>query len=167
MELYILRHAIAELLTASVRGGDSGRQLTAEGAGKMRRAARGMKAAKMSFDLILSSPYVRAKQTAEIVANVFGLEKRVELLPALTPEGNPKELLDALNRRQRKGKRILLVGHEPYLSRLISVLISGDTRMSIDFKKGGLCKLSAESLEYGQCATLEWLLTPGVMKRLT
>ena len=132
----------------------------------MRHAARGMKAAKLTVDLILSSPHVRARQTADIVADVFGLEKRLELLPALTPDGNPKELLDALNHKHGKRKRVLLVGHEPYLSRLISVLISGDTRTAIEFKKGGLCKLSAGKLEYGRCATLEWLLTPGLMRRM-
>jgi phosphohistidine phosphatase len=167
MELYILRHAIAEPLTASVKGGDSERKLTEEGVRKMRRAARGMKAAKLSFDVILSSPHVRAKQTAEIVADVFGLEKRLELLPALTPDGNPKELLDALSHKHGKRKRVLLVGHEPYLSRLISVLISGDTRITIEFKKGGLCKLSAGALEYGRCATLEWLLTPGLLRKMS
>lgn len=166
MELYILRHAIAEPLTASVRGGDSERKLTVEGARKMRRAARGMKAGKMSFGLIMTSPYLRAKQTAEIVADVFKLGKKLEMSAALTPDGNPKELLDTLNRKQRKLKRVLLVGHEPYLSRLISVLISGDTRLVIDFKKGGLCKLSADTLEYGRCATLEWLLTSRQMRQM-
>lgn len=166
MELYILRHAIAEERSGSIPGGDSQRRLTAEGKKKMRRAAKGMKAAKLCFDLILSSPFVRAKQTAEIAAEVLGLSNRLELSTALAADGNPKELIDELRRCHKRRKSILLVGHEPYLSRLISLLISGDTSIAIDLKKGGLCKLSAASLHYGRCATLEWLLTPRQMVRM-
>lgn len=166
MDLYILRHAIAEVRSGSIPGGDSQRRLTAEGKKKMRRITKGMKAAKLSFDLILSSPFVRAKQTADIVAEYFGLSDRLELSTALAADGNPKELIDELRRSHKRRKSILLVGHEPYLSRLISLLISGDTSIAIDLKKGGLCKLSVASLHYGRCATLEWLLSPRLMMRM-
>ncbi len=109
MDLYILRHAIAEERNGSTPGGDSRRRLTAEGAKKMRRIAKGMKAMKLSFDLILSSPFVRAKQTADIVAEVFGLANRLDLSPALAADGNPKELVDELRRNHRRLKSILLV----------------------------------------------------------
>ncbi len=132
----------------------------------MRRAARGMKEARLSFDLILSSPYTRARQTAEIVAQIFHRTNRLALSTTLAADGNPKELIDELRRRHRQRKKILLVGHEPYLSRLISLLISGDTSIAIDLKKGGLCKLSVAALHYGRCATLEWLLTPRQMVRM-
>jgi len=140
--------------------------LTAEGDKKMRRIAKGMKAAKLSFDLILSSPFVRARQTADIVAEVFRLRNRLEISAALAADGNPKELIDELRRSHRGRKSILLVGHEPYLSRLISLLISGDTSIAIDLKKGGLGKLSVAALHYGRCATLEWLLAPRQMMRM-
>src|SRR5258708_7959635 len=58
---------------------------------------------------------------------------------------------------------VLLVGHEPNLSELISLLVSGDARLSITMKKGGLCKVSAEILAARRCASLEWLLTPKQM----
>lgn len=166
MDLYILRHAIAEARGGSIPGGDSQRGLTPEGEQKMRRIAKGMKAAKFSFDLILSSPFVRARQTADIVAEVFRQANCLELSTALAADGNPKELIDELRRNHRRRKSILLVGHEPYLSRLISLLISGDTSIAIDLKKGGLCKLSMAGLHYGRCATLEWLLAPRQMMRM-
>lgn len=166
MDLYILRHAIAEPHSNSVPGGDSQRRLTPEGAKKMRRAVKGMKAVKLSFDLILSSPYVRARQTAEIVAQVFHLANRLEFSSTLASVGNPKELVDELRRTHRRRKSILLVGHEPYLSRLISLLICGDTSIAIDLKKGGLCKLSVAALHYGPCATLDWLVTPRQLMRM-
>ena len=71
MDIYILRHAIAEERSAAMPGGDSQRRLTDEGAKKMRRAARGMKTAKLSFDLILTSPYVRARQMYEMRWRMF------------------------------------------------------------------------------------------------
>jgi phosphohistidine phosphatase len=58
---------------------------------------------------------------------------------------------------------VLLVGHEPGLSQLISLLVAGEAGVSILLKKGSLCKLSVESLKPGRCATLEWLLTPKQM----
>jgi phosphohistidine phosphatase len=166
MELYILRHAIAGVRSGAFPGGDSQRPLTVDGIEKMRRGARGMRAMELSFDVILSSPYVRAKQTAEIVAAIFELTSKLEFLSALAADGNPKSLVDELKRKYGKRKSILLVGHEPYLSRLISLLISGSTSLPITLKKGGLCKLSIDTLRYGRCASLEWLLTPRQMRAL-
>jgi phosphohistidine phosphatase len=166
MDLFILRHGIAEVRGTPTPGDDSQRRLTADGITKLRRAARGMRSLELDFDLILTSPFLRASETAEIVADVFGLEQKLALSTALVPDGNPKELLDLLKKDYRKRKRILLVGHEPYLSRLISLLISGDTAIAISLKKGGLCKLSSASLHYGRCATLEWLLTPSQMRSI-
>ncbi len=166
MDLYILRHAIAEAAPNPPSGGDSRRRLTAEGAEKMQRAAKGIKALELSFDLILSSPYARAKETAEIVAEVLRTPRRLETSALLQPDGNLKEFVEELKRKHGEKKSILLVGHEPGLSRLISTLTSGATQTSIEFKKGALCKLGAESLEYGRCATLEWLLTNRQLRRL-
>jgi len=164
MELYILRHGIAEELDLATSGRDSQRRLTPEGRKKMRGVAKGMQALEIKLDVILSSPFLRAQETAEIVAEVFGMAKDLHLLPALAADGNPKELIDELKEHHRKRGAVLLVGHEPYLSRLISLLISGDTGISITMKKGGLGKLSTKSLQYGRCATLEWLLTPGQIR---
>lgn len=166
MEIYILRHAIAETAPNPPSGGDSKRRLTAEGADKMRRAARGMKALDLAFDLIISSPYPRAKETAEIVAEVLPAGKRVEVSALLQPEGDLKEFIGELKRKHGDKEQVLIVGHEPGLSRLISVLTSGHARTSIELKKGALCKLTVATLEYDRCATLEWLLTSRQMRRL-
>ncbi len=166
MEIYILRHAIAEPAPNPPSGGDSRRRLTAEGAEKMRRAAKGMKALELTFDLIVSSPYLRAKETAEIVAEVLRPGRKPEFSTTLTPDGNPKELIEELKRKHGDKKQVLLVGHEPYLSRLISLLTSGHARTFIEMKKGALCKLTAGTLEHERCATLEWLLTSRQLRRI-
>lgn len=166
MDLYILRHAIAEELSDSKHKDDSHRRLTLEGAKKMYRIAEGMKGLGIRFDLILTSPYVRARQTADIVADIFKMRKLLELTTELQPGGNPRKLIDLVATAYSKRKSILLVGHEPYLSGLISLLLSGDAGLDIHLKKGGLCKLSVPELKFGRCATLEYLLTPGQMRSL-
>ena len=166
MDLYILRHGRAEEKSNLATADDRQRRLTAEGKKKMRRIAKSMRAMELNFDLILSSPYPRAQATAQIVAEILGLEKVMSLSPTLATDGNPKELIDALKRNYRQRKQVLLVGHEPYLSRLISLLMSGDTSIAITLKKGGLVKLSAKALQYGRCASMEWLLTPSQLKCL-
>lgn len=164
MNLYILRHAIAE--DGSPTLPDSQRRLTPDGARKMRKEAKGIKELELDFDLILTSPYLRAKETAEIVAKALDCEENLTITPALAADGNPKELIEEIRRKYHKEKHILLVGHEPYLSNLVSLLLSGQTSLSITLKKGGLCALSVGSLHYGRCATLEWLLAPGQMRSL-
>ena len=163
MNLYILRHGIA--VEPGTRGyeTDADRPLTPEGERKLWQIAEAMGALELSFDLILSSPYLRARQTAEIVAEALKARKRLELSDSLTPDGSTKKLVDLLNRLQPPPDDVLLVGHEPYLSGLISLLLAGDTTSAVVMKKGGLCRLSTESLKHGRCASLEWLLTPKQM----
>ena len=166
MDLYVLRHAIAVERGAPGFKDDSQRPLTENGAQKMRRVAEGMLTLKVSFDVILSSPFVRAKQTAEIVADVFRVNKKLEFTPHLEVGGDPKKLIGLIDQKHGSDSSILLVGHEPYLSSFISMLIAGTDSLSITMKKGGLCKLRATELRYGRCAVLEWLLTPGQLTRI-
>lgn len=166
MEIYLLRHAIAEPRDPFSAKPDRQRRLTPEGAQKMRRIARGMKSLGLSVDVILSSPFRRAKETAEIVANVFQLKKALLFAPALAAGADLRKLIDALKRQEGGAESVLLVGHEPDLSKLISLLVAGDSSFSITLKKGGLCKLTAETLSHESCATLEWLMTPSQLASL-
>jgi len=163
VNLYILRHGIAVEPGTPGYAADSDRPLVPEGERKLRKIAKAMEALELSFDLILASPYLRARQTAEIIAGAAKPKKKVELSEALTPGGSPKKLIESLNRLKPTPEDVLLVGHEPNLSGLISLLISGEPDLCIAMKKGGLCKLTAEPLEYGRCAILDWLLTPKQM----
>src|SRR5262249_27617432 len=103
-----------------------------------------------------------AEQTARIVA--AELDKEITFTDSLTPDGNVLELIREIN--DEKPERVLLVGHEPDLSRLISVFVAGDSNAAIELKKGGLCKLTADSLAFRRCATLNWLVTPKQMRAL-
>jgi len=166
MNLFILRHGIAVEHGAAGYENDSERPLTSKGERKIWMVAEAMKALGISFDLILSSPLVRARETAEIVAEALKTQKRLELTDTLAPQESAKPLIDYISKRGAVDE-VLLVGHEPFLSRLISLLISGDSGASVLLKKGGFCKLSTVELKHGQCATLEWLLTAKQMELMT
>lgn len=160
MNLYLLRHGIAVDRDTPGFADDSRRPLMVKGEERIQTVAQAMHVLELSFDCIISSPFLRASQTAEIVAKVFESEKLVEFSEHLTPEGDPKALIRHLNQLKPARENILLVGHEPHLSQLIALLIAGNPTAGITLKKGGLAKLEMEQLRHGQCATLEWLLTP-------
>jgi len=165
MDLYCLRHGLAMDRDALAFPEDAERPLTGEGKRKMRTTAQGMKAMGLAFDVILVSPCLRARQTARIVAREFHARDRLKLADCLAPEGSPKRVVECLNRLDPRPQAVLLVGHEPGLSELVSLLTTGNLRLGIVLKKGGLCKLSAETLKPARCAVLEWLLTPKLMAR--
>jgi phosphohistidine phosphatase len=164
MDLYLLRHGMAVERGTPGFKNDAARPLTPKGRRQLRQTAAAMTKMELPFDLLLSSPLLRAKQTAEIVAERLKLKKRLKFSDELKPDGSMTNLLRQLNELNPLPESILLVGHEPYLGRLISLLISGDEKATIDFKKGGLCKLEVNKLRFGSCATLAWLLTPKQMK---
>jgi len=167
MNIYLLRHGIAaEPGTPGIKT-DAERPLVPKGEQRLHAAAAAMEKMELSFDAIISSPHLRAKQTAEIVARHFRLQKKLAFSDHLVPGGNPQPLIRQLNDLKPAPENILLVGHEPHLSRLIALLSSGGTTATIDMKKGGLCKLETEELECGHCATLKWLLTPGQMELMS
>ncbi len=161
MDLFILRHAIA-VERAAVKN-DFERPLTPEGEEKLRRITKALRNLELSFDLMISSPYVRARETAEIVGAALAPRKKVQLWDSLGADGQARELIAQLKRVEPVPTSVLLVGHEPYLSRLIALLVCGTASASIVLKKAGLCKLTLDSLRAGRCARLEWLLTPRQM----
>lgn len=164
MNLYILRHGIAVDHGTPGFSNDADRPLTPEGERKLQRIAKAMQALDLGLDLILTSPYLRARQTAEGVAAVLKLRKKLEFTYTLTPGGSKEQLVELINRRRPAPENVLLVGHEPYLSELVSLLVSGKEGFSVVLKKGGLCKLTLESVKRGRCAALAWLLTPKQME---
>ncbi|MCX8090341.1 MAG: phosphohistidine phosphatase SixA [Verrucomicrobiae bacterium] len=160
MKLYLLRHGEAVERGDPRYPDDAARPLTARGHKRTRQLANALERWGVSFDVILSSPLIRARQTAEIVARRLKLEKRLRLTEALSPEGAYGDLVAQLERLRPRPEAVLLVGHEPHLSGLISLLCTGGPGLAVQLKKGGLCRLEVESLKAGRCATLEWLLSP-------
>ncbi|MEI7807535.1 MAG: phosphohistidine phosphatase SixA [Verrucomicrobiota bacterium] len=170
MNLFILRHGIAsdpgeDGLSKDLK--DADRPLSAKGKQRMWRITEAMRTMELTFDAVVSSPLLRARQTAQIVTEALELRRKLVLTDHLAPAGNPKLLIEQLNAQYSRAKNVLLVGHEPYLSELIALLIAGNTTVRIDLRKGGIAKLEVEKLRFGRCAALAWLLTPkqlGLMK---
>ncbi len=164
MNLYFLRHGIAVERGAPGFETDASRQLTPKGRRQLHKVTAAIRVMNVRFDMILSSPLVRARQTAEIVATDLKLKKRLVLADELKPGGDAKKLIRKITASKPLPENLLLVGHEPDLSGLISTFVAGRPDAGFALKKGGLAKLETEKLRAGQCATLAWLLTPAQMK---
>jgi phosphohistidine phosphatase len=165
MELYLVRHAIAFNRDASEWPDDSRRPLTPEGEARFRKAARGLRRLVPAVDVALSSPYPRAWRTAELLHEETGWPAP-EACSALEAERSPIEGIEAV-RPHAASSSVALVGHEPTLSEIASILLAGTaSRLSIDMKKGAVARLTLDQGLQRGTATLRWLLTPKALRGL-
>jgi len=163
-----MRHGIALPREESRGRPDGERPLTEDGVRRTGQAAEGLARLGVACERIFTSPLVRARQTAEIAAKALKLEDRIEEWSELGAQGSN----EALRRRLRAAggaktlKAAMLVGHEPQLSELVSLFLSGRPDLSVDFKKAAVCCLEVvTALAWGR-ATLRWFLTPNHLRRL-
>jgi phosphohistidine phosphatase len=160
MEIYLLRHGIAE--SRSTSGRDADRRLTDEGRQKLHTVLASAQAAGVSPTLIVTSPYRRALETAEIAARELGYEGKLVRTEALTPEGTPQGLWQEL-REHRHEPSVLLAGHEPLFSSAVAYLL-GSTREMVHFRKGALVRIDVESLGQEPTGVLQWMITPRLVR---
>ncbi len=156
MELYLVRHAIAEPRTEELE--DEARVLTPEGARKLEKSVRGLGAIDVRFDRIRHSPWARAAQTAELLVPLLDGETEVDPLLARPPG---PELVASL-----AGDRLALVGHEPWLGQLAALLVTGSAKHGARFvfKKGGVAWLTGEPK--AGAMQLAGLWQPGLLRSL-
>jgi phosphohistidine phosphatase len=161
-ELYFVRHGLAEE-RGDAWPDDTKRPLTEEGTSRLRKAVRGLAGMGVSIDVVLTSPLVRARQTADILAG--GLDPRPSIVnvDSLAPAGSYAAVLADLEKHSRKC-RLALVGHEPMLGELAARLIG--SRHPIEFKKGGVCRIDVEDLPPAGPGDLRWMLTPKILRAL-
>jgi phosphohistidine phosphatase len=163
MRLYVIRHAIAGDRDSTRWPDDAERPLTKSGIKQFRRAAAGLKHVAKAVDVVLSSPYVRAWDTAAILNSEAGWPEALRC-PELTVD-NPADLLTAINAFDQ-AESLAIVGHEPYLSRFVSTLLSPGWGPWLEFKKGGVAELQriegSEPVRY----ELVSLLTPKALRSL-
>jgi phosphohistidine phosphatase len=159
-KLLVIRHGLAgdaEEFAATGRSDDE-RPLTPKGIREMERVAAGLRTIVDRIDVLVSSPLVRARQTAEIVADAYAMKlgKDVEVL-------RPTSSLDAFvawARTVSSEEVVGIVGHDPHLSRLVTWLVSGIDAERVALKKGGACLLKFDDPVAPGSATLRWLMTP-------
>jgi phosphohistidine phosphatase len=159
MKLYFLRHGIAQDHAPGLR--DADRRLTPVGVDEMRGVGRGMAALDLRFDVILTSPLARARETAALAAEALGCPDAVREVRGLACGCGLDELATALA-GQAHDARVLLVGHEPDFSELISLLIGGG---AVRMKKASLAYVEAALLAPGACE-LRWLLNAAHLLRI-
>ena len=164
MDLYLVRHAIAEPRDAERFPDDSRRPLTPKGAGSFRVAARGLRALGIEVDVVLSSRYARAWQTAELLEAEAGWPAPTACRP-LEPGNPPGAGLDPIGERSERS--VALVGHEPHLTGLASLLITRDPdAVALELKKGGVICLRTSGNPEPGAAVLSWSASPKMLRRL-
>jgi phosphohistidine phosphatase len=161
-ELYLIRHGIAED-RGDAWPDDAKRPLTERGMSRLRKAARALARLGVSIDVVLTSPLLRTRQTAEIVAAAFDPRPPVVNVEALAPGGSQATVLAELDKHVRRG-RIAIVGHEPGIGELAARLAG--MRHALEFKKGAVCRIDVETLPPRGACSLRWFLTPGILKGL-
>jgi len=161
-ELYLVRHAIAAERGSEWKD-DTKRPLTERGVSRFKDEVKGLRRLDVALDEIFTSPLVRARQTAELLAAGLDGKPPVKVLDALAPGHTPAAVMTQLA-RVAKRRRIALVGHEPDLGELAAHLIGAGRALA--FKKGGICRIDLGSLTSKQAASLAWFLPPGVLRQV-
>ncbi len=161
MKIYLMRHGIAEEMGMGIPT-DAERPLSEEGRRKTAEIAKGLRVVGAAPRRLISSPLLRARETAEIVARILHGAKSVELEEALAPGGEFQALLHAL----RGADDTLAVGHMPDLSEVAGRLLTGDARGAFDFRKGGVACFEFEGPARPGQGALEWFLPPRLLRKL-
>jgi len=162
LELYLVRHGIA-----ADRGeeypDDSKRPLTNDGIAKLRKEARALQSLGVEFEQILTSPLVRARQTADVLAEASKSKPSVTQVDALAPASSTSAAIQEIARLAKKAS-VAVVGHEPNMGELAAKLIG--SRTPLEFKKGGIARIDFEVLPPKGAGHLRWFITPRMLRKL-
>jgi phosphohistidine phosphatase len=158
MQIYILRHGIAE--DAAPGKPDSERALTEEGREKLRKVLKRARSAEVVPAVVLSSPYRRAIETAEMAAEVLGFAGKIERTRALTPDASPSDVWEELRTRKEE-PAVLLASHEPLTGSLIAYLLDCSS-LQVDVKKGALARIDCDRFGPAPRGVLKWMITPSL-----
>lgn len=162
--VYLVRHAIAERVSAN--GQDADRQLTPEGFAKLRKAAHGLAWLGVVPDELRCSPFQRTQQTAALLGAVLAPKLSIKPCHELAPGHSPDEVMAALLPNP-SSQTVMLVGHEPDLSRLASYILTGSPDVvPMPFKKGSVAAIEVPSLAPRSLGRLAWFATPKQLRAL-
>ena len=162
VQLYLIRHGLADE-PGPAYADDKERPLTREGVARLKEEARALIALKVGFDVIITSPLVRALETTEVFAKGLPARPTVAVSQSLAPEGSYGAVIEELGKHP-DAQRIALVGHEPSMGELAARLVGA--RGAIVFKKGAICRIDVATLPPARPGTLVWFLPPKVLRRV-
>ena len=161
-ELYLVRHAVA-----AERGSewpdDTKRPLTERGISRFKEVVKGLRRLDVTIDEIFTSPLLRAKQTAELLAAGLEGKPAIKILDALAPGHTSSAVMTNLN-KVAKRRKVAVVGHEPELGELAAYLIGAGR--ALPFKKGGVCRIDVGSLTSKRAASLVWFFPQSILRQV-
>ena len=164
MECILFRHGIA-MDREEWKGPDSQRPLTAKGAAKTRQAAAGLVRLDVAPTHVMSSPYVRARETAKLLRDAFGLREEIQVCDELLPDSPPDKLLVLLSALPQDAC-VICVGHEPHLGESAGLILFGEPVPGLSLKKAGACSFLFEAAPKAGRGALKWWLTPSQLRGL-
>ncbi|MBI2684903.1 MAG: phosphohistidine phosphatase SixA [Acidobacteria bacterium] len=156
MQIYLLRHGIAE--DARPGQADADRALTTEGVKRLREILKRARIAGVAPSLIVTSPYVRARQTAELAAEIMGYSEELAKSTKLTPMASPVDTWAEV-RTLRNEPSLLLVGHEPHMGSFTGHLLA-TPELRVDFKKGAMVRIDLMDFGVQPRGVLKWMMAP-------
>jgi phosphohistidine phosphatase len=160
--IYLVRHGVADARGPEYPD-DSVRPLTDRGKARLKQQAAGLLALDVRFDEILTSPLVRTRQTAEILAAAFARKPKITDYPPLAPGARAVDALAELAEFSRR-RQLALVGHSPGIGDIAARLIG--SRHGFEFKKGAVCCVEVAQLPLAGPGELRWFLTPRMLRLL-
>jgi phosphohistidine phosphatase len=164
MRVYILRHGEALSKGDPAVSSDAERPLVEEGIRRTRQSVEGFSKLGLQAQTIFTSPWLRARQTAAIAAEVLGMNDRLFELAELAGDCPIESLMSALTKHSHQD--IILVGHNPQLSDLAAYLLCLSAGMQVDLKKSGICAIEVERIPPKRPGTLLWLMTPKQLRAI-
>jgi phosphohistidine phosphatase len=165
MKLYLVRHATAtEGIGGAIRS-DAERPLIEEGKKEAQVVASALRRMGAKADVFLTSPLVRARQTAEIFSEVFGGKDKLHFSETLAPGGSVSDLYKDLKEFKR-AEEIFLFGHQPDMTRIASTLLWVGPDLDMPFKKAGVARIDIYDLPPTSPGTLKWFITPKLAKTI-
>ena len=150
MDLFLIRHATAA--DAAFYGSDEERPLTDGGRQQAQQVGEALKKAGVAFDVMITSGYVRADETASLIAEALGYAGARSTDARLAPEARPVEIIEGVI-AGRTEERVALVGHEPSMGKLLSALLG---KPGLSMSKGAVVRLAWD----GKRARLDWIVKP-------
>ena len=162
MKLYLVRHATATDRIAGLIRSDAERPLTDAGKEEAQMVAMSLRRSGIKGDAFLHSPLVRARQTAEIFAEIFAGKDKLQLCQPLVPGGTASDLYQEL-KQLRRANELFLFGHEPDLEHIAQTLLWAGPELKMPFKKAGVCRIDVADLPPTTPGTLKWFITPKIV----